>query len=438
MPSTDSRAKPSLRMDDRDAAAEDVAEQRRKRSKIADHVPTNPPAGAMPPRPSIRAWQQLHDGSLLMLDAREEAAVAMERAGKDGVAAVKIAGFDLDGTLITTKSGKRFAVDARDWKLFHPTLVAAKLEELVRTGFRIVLFSNQNGLDKGHVTPKELQDKLEAIVKKLDLPMLVLLATRDDQMRKPRIGAWKAMHKLLEDAPLDLENSFYCGDAAGRPKIDGAGGRKKDFAATDYKFALNVGIAFHTPEALFLSSKQRVHVRPDMWEVGFDPRSIKVGEGPPVLDPRDAPLGKTGGHEMVVMCGSPASGKSFFSNHYFGSAYVVVNQDELKTVAACKKRALEALNNGKSVVIDSTNRDPRTRKEWVTMAQSQGISVRCFYADISKDLAMHLNTFRHLTSTKKIPDVVIHTFYKNIAPPSFQADSTHMDADALALLRFFL
>lgn len=110
------------------------------------------------PRPHLTPWKEINQGSLLILDARaKEQQDATAARVLDATRKVKVAGFDMDGTWIETKSGKRFAVDVNDWKWFHPTLVRAKLEELVREGYEIVLFSNQNGIAKGNVTAKEIQ-----------------------------------------------------------------------------------------------------------------------------------------------------------------------------------------------------------------------------------------------------------------------------------------
>ncbi|OWZ10891.1 Polynucleotide kinase 3'-phosphatase [Phytophthora megakarya] len=390
------------------------------------------------PEPKFTPWRTIHN-SLYLLDARD-AAKTTEKT--------KIAGFDLDGTLIVTKSGKKFAKDKDDWKWFHPTLVRQKLTELVRDGFTLTIFSNQNGIAKGHITAGQVQSKLEAIVKQLNLPMMVFLGTENDAMRKPRLGAWKEMVKLLdekEEEALDKEASFYCGDAAGRPKI---AGRTKDFAATDYKFALNAGIGFFTPEDLFLGTKQRIHTRPDTWELGFDPKSIALNDSTaPLLCPASARTTKPD-QELVVLVGPPASGKSFFAKTYLGS-YFVVSQDELRTAANCKKKCLEAISQKKSVVIDNTNRDERSRKEWIAIAKEKNILIRCFEMDVEKALSMHLNTFRSLTEQKKIPDVAIHGFYKNLVPPTvregfaevvkvqFRIDKNTSAADQ-ALLRSYI
>ncbi|KAL3674030.1 hypothetical protein V7S43_001713 [Phytophthora oleae] len=393
------------------------------------------------PEPHFTPWKTIQS-SLYVLDARTKEQQE-EQADR-----FKIAGFDLDGTLIATKSGKKFAKDKNDWKLFHPTLVKEKLAELASDGFTLTIFSNQNGIAKGHITAAQVQSKLEAIVKQLKLPMLVFLGTENDAMRKPRLGAWKEMVKLLSakgEEVIDKAGSFYCGDAAGRPKITG---RAKDFAATDYKFALNLGIRFFTPEDLFLRSKQRIHTRPDTWELGFDPKSITLNESTePLLNPPSAQAAKTD-QELVVLVGPPASGKSFFAKAYL-SSYVVVSQDELRTAANCKKKCIEAIEQKKSVVIDNTNRDPRTRKEWIAIAKEKNLPVRCFEMDVDKPLSMHLNTFRSLTEQKKIPDVAIHGFYRNLVEPTvnegfaevvkvqFRIDKNISEADQV-LLRSYI
>ncbi len=51
---------------------------------------------------------------------------------------------------------------------------------------------------------------------------------------------------------VDIKDSFFCGDAAGRKDA-----KHKDFSDTDLKFALNVGIQFKTPENLFLGEKEK-------------------------------------------------------------------------------------------------------------------------------------------------------------------------------------
>ncbi|KAG1699803.1 hypothetical protein DVH05_012695 [Phytophthora capsici] len=402
---------------------------------------TTAKSDAVLPEPHFTPWKTI-ENSLYVLDARAKKQQE-EQADK-----FKIAGFDLDGTLIATKSGKKFAKDKDDWKLFHPTLVKQKLAELASDGFTLTIFSNQNGIAKGHITAAQVQSKLEAIVKQLKLPMLVFLGTENDAMRKPRLGAWKEMIKLLgakgEEA-IDKGGSFYCGDAAGRPKITG---RAKDFAATDYKFALNVGIRFFTPEDLFLGSKQRIHTRPDTWELGFDPKSIALNESTePLLTPLSAQAAKID-QELVVLVGPPASGKSFFAKTHL-SSYVLVSQDELRTAANCKKKCLEAIEQKKSVVIDNTNRDPRTRKEWIAIAKEKNLPIRCFVMDVDKPLSMHLNTFRSLTEQKKIPDVAIHGFYKNLVEPTitegfvevvkvqFRIDKNISEADQV-LLRSYI
>ena len=51
----------------------------------------------------------------------------------------------------------------------------------------------------------------------------------------------------------------------------------------------------------------------------------------------------------------------------------------LKSKDKCLKAATEYLKEGDSVVVDNTNPDPDTRKQWVELAQKQGVPVRCVW-----------------------------------------------------------
>ena len=54
----------------------------------------------------------------------------------------KVAAFDLDGTLVDTKSGSKFARDADDWKFFNEHVLAT-IQKLHADGFHICILSNQ-------------------------------------------------------------------------------------------------------------------------------------------------------------------------------------------------------------------------------------------------------------------------------------------------------
>ena len=57
----------------------------------------------------------------------------------------KIAAFDLDLTLITTKSKQKYATDENDWEWCYPNVIE-KLQEVYKSGFKIVIICNQMGL----------------------------------------------------------------------------------------------------------------------------------------------------------------------------------------------------------------------------------------------------------------------------------------------------
>ena len=130
-------------------------------------------------------------------------------------ASTKIAAFDLDGTLIETASGKRFAKDYSDWKLMSS--VTQKLKDLFKMGYRIVIFTNQGGIAVGKLNKEDFATKINAIAQKINVPFLVLAATAQDVHRKPCTGMWTHFIKHENGNVLpEISNCFYVGDAAGR------------------------------------------------------------------------------------------------------------------------------------------------------------------------------------------------------------------------------
>eukprot|EP00743_Colponemidia_sp_Colp-15_P000382 GILK01000439.1.p1 GENE.GILK01000439.1~~GILK01000439.1.p1 ORF type:complete len:422 (+),score=77.69 GILK01000439.1:114-1268(+) len=323
----------------------------------------------------------------------------------------KIAAFDLDSTLIVTKSGATFAKNASDWQFLHATKVKETLVRLHEEGHKLVIFTNQKGISKGKTSEADIKNKLSDIVAAIGKPMQVFAATTDDEFRKPCTGMFDFMQRQCNGGiTIDKSASLYCGDAAGRgPSVMK---KKKDFSAADWKFAMNLEIAFKTPENLFLGHRD---VLKATWT--FDPtvyRSIDISS-----DSRHTLSVST--TELVVLVGSPGSGKSSLSRRFL-TTYEHVNQDILSSKDRCLKAARAALQAGKSVVVDATNRDTATRSVWIKLAKEFGVPARAIHIDIPKDLAFHMNAYRLVnprsTDKRKVSDVVIHSFFKQLQPPT--------------------
>lgn len=104
----------------------------------------------------------------------------------------KIAGFDMDGTLIKTKSGKVYPVDVNDWQIAFPS-VGQKFKELLTYGFKIVILSNQAPIGNGRVKIEDFKIKIENLVAKIGVPIEVYIATGKGIYRKPATGMWKVL-----------------------------------------------------------------------------------------------------------------------------------------------------------------------------------------------------------------------------------------------------
>ncbi|ODV64005.1 polynucleotide 3'-phosphatase, partial [Ascoidea rubescens DSM 1968] len=180
--------------------------------------------------------------------------------------------FDLDYTLIKTKSGRKFPINSDDWVWLNdkvlPTLTSINNSKNLNI---IVIFSNQGGIvaDFNQKSFKNYQNKINSILNQLKLikfyPLIYSSAripksshlnsnqNNNNLYRKPNIGMWNQFLKDLESISndkditnirhhIDYYNSVFIGDAAGR---------SQDFSDSDKLFAKNIGIQFKTPEEFF-------------------------------------------------------------------------------------------------------------------------------------------------------------------------------------------
>lgn len=90
----------------------------------------------------------------------------------DAVGASKIAAFDLDDTLVSTSGKHRFPKTFEDW-VWLDGKIPAILYELVSKGFKLVIFTNQLGISKGHVSSTLIKQRIENILDDLSLPVQV-------------------------------------------------------------------------------------------------------------------------------------------------------------------------------------------------------------------------------------------------------------------------
>ncbi|XP_057461691.1 polynucleotide 3'-phosphatase ZDP isoform X2 [Actinidia eriantha] len=163
----------------------------------------------------------------------------------------KIAAFDFDGCLVKT-SVKRVGSDA--WSLMYSS-VPDKLQSLYNEGYKLVIFTNEANIERWKNKRQTAVDskvgRLNNFIKRVKVPIQVFIACgidksggqAEDPFRKPKPGMWYLMKQQFNSGiAVDMDQSFYVGDAAGR---------QNDYSDADIKFAQAIGLKFHVPEEYF-------------------------------------------------------------------------------------------------------------------------------------------------------------------------------------------
>ena len=274
-----------------------------------------------------------------------------------------IAAFDLDWTLCRTFKGL-WPKDPSDIKLMAGRL--DKLKQLNKDGWSIVIFTNQKSTTENKINFNFA--RVNNFIGMLgDIKVITIMSIGDDEYRKPNVG----MYQLLQQVVPDIKQSFYCGDAAGRPG---------DFSDSDRMFAQNAGMTFYTPEQIF--------PRPI---INWDNNNDKT---------------------MVLFVGMPGVGKTtYYNTNLEPLGYHHVNQDALKTKAKCLRVTRDLTKSGHNITIDCTNPGLDRRREFYIYAQQNGYNIVTIY--FSGD-GRGWNKLR----PKPVPTIGYSMYYKYLVEPT--------------------
>ena len=361
---------------------------------------------------------------------------------------VKLAAFDLDGTLCVTKTGGPFAKHGDDFKLFSDQL-PDKFRRLKDT-HEIVIFTNQLGIFYKKTNIEETKKRIEGVINCLghDFNCRVFIAANENAYRKPRKGMFDM---LCSSHDLDLDSSFFVGDAAGRDKTKE---RKKDHSNSDFLFALNTGLNFLTPEQFLAIQDFVPQTMKSLHEANLQslPQPAFNAVQEKEKDKFRATLTSQvdtfimsslddfrkylqdfiGDKEkiLIVMTGIPASGKSWVVNNCLPE-FDIISRDELGSMEKCQKQ-FKLLFEKKSVkvVVDNTNTKVEDRRVWIQMAKERKVDeILSIFLDLSIDQCRHNNSYRRLLRLKEekdgkkvatVPSFVLNNMAKSLVTPDLK------------------
>lgn len=291
---------------------------------------------------------------------------------------IRVAGFDLDYTLVRSYLS-RFPGVSTDYK-FLPNRLET-LEKYAHQGYLIAIFTNNK--QKSQKQKIMVLNRVINILNQLKYQTWAFISTEDDQYRKPRTGMWDLMTETLAEGGVrvDLENSFYVGDAAGRPG---------DFADSDRKFAENIGIKFYTPEEIFPGNTL-------------------------ILNPREL--------NLVVFMGMPGSGEDSYYEKYLAPLGVsLVDSDIIKDKDRQLHLVEQELLEGRSVAISATNPGRARRQEFIQLGRKYGALTVIVYMVRN---GYEWNQLRE----RPVPAVVYNIYYSKLEEPTAEEAEVVVEID---------
>jgi predicted kinase len=124
--------------------------------------------------------------------------------------------------------------------------------------------------------------------------------------------------------------------------------------------------------------------------------------------------------QMILFIGLQAAGKSTFYQTHFAETHTLISKDLLRNNKRPARRqsqiAEEALQAGRSIVIDNTNPTREDREQLIRLGRQYGAEVIGYYFEPQVKLSLERNRLR--SGPARVPDIVIFATRKKLVPPT--------------------
>jgi DNA 3'-phosphatase len=303
---------------------------------------------------------------------------------------VKVIFADLDHTLITPKGKYVFPKTLDDWKWKNEAVVP-KLKEMYNMGYEIIIITNQKKMPADDV-----RTKAKMIYDDLQIPFVFVSGHSDLYYRKPQLGLWEILIEYLFKEPECIDPaSIFLGDSV-----------------ADLYFARNTNIKFIHTDMFFLGTPNKEFAKIEEKEHPLTKWMSKTVQSLPSFNPSVK--------HLVVMVGSPASGKSFYSRDLEKKGFLRINKDEMKADKVQQKAFNTGLREGQNIVIDNTNSTKESRAKWINEAKEASYNITIVWMNFPMHVVEFLDNYRVYINKNQdthVPAVAMRVYYKKFEKP---------------------
>jgi DNA 3'-phosphatase len=307
------------------------------------------------------------------------------------IGGVKVIFADLDHTLITPKGKYVFPKTLDDWKWKNEAIVPKLKEMYTNMGYEIVIVSNQKKM-----TSEEVKAKAKMIYDDLQIPFVFISGHSNLYYRKPQLGLWEILNEYIFKGSNNIDSSsIFIGDSV-----------------ADLYFARNTKIPFIHTDLFFNGVHNKEFEKIENKE---HPLTNWVSKSV-----NNIPL-KATEKNIVIMVGSPASGKSFYSHELENKGYLRINKDTMKFDKVIQKEFNAGLKEGRNIVIDNTNATKESRAVWINAAKKASYTVTIVWMNFPLPVVEFLDNYRIAQNKNEdthVPMVALRVYYKKFEEPT--------------------